>query len=191
MEKFILAIDQSTSGTKSLVVGQDGSVIARSSAEHRQHYPAPGWVEHDPIEIYENVKKTAGQALKLAGIEPGRLAAVTITNQRETALIWDKTTGEPVYNAIVWQCQRTADACEALKAGGYEQIVHAKTGLMLDPYFSAAKWGWILEQVPAAEAEVERRQAARRHCRQLAALEADGREGTRHGLHEREPHLPV
>ncbi len=151
MDKFILAIDQSTSGTKALVVDRNGSVLAKSSADHKQWYPVPGWVEHDPLEIYEKVKQTANEALRQAGIAPGRLAALTITNQRETALIWDSATGEPLHNAIVWQCQRTADVCEALKSEGYGRTVHDKTGLMLDPYFSATKWGWILEQVPGAK----------------------------------------
>ncbi len=150
MENFILSIDQSTSGTKALVVDRHGFVLAKSSAEHNQWYPAPGWVEHDPLEIYHNVKKAARSALRLAGIEPGRLAAISITNQRETAVMWDKTTGMPIYNAIVWQCQRTADKCAELKAAGLEHSVQAVTGLMLDPYFSAAKWGWILEHAEGA-----------------------------------------
>jgi glycerol kinase len=129
--------------------------MARSVAVHKQHYPAEGWVEHDPLEIYEKVKQTATEALRMAGIEPGRLAAVAITNQRETALIWDKTTGMPIYNAIVWQCQRTADVCATLKAAGHEPTVHAKTGLLLDSYFSAAKWGWILKRVPEAKQKLK------------------------------------
>lgn len=148
--KFILAIDQSTSGTKALLVDHDGAVLARSSMEHRQYYPRPGWVEHDPLEIYDNVKKTAQAVLKQAGVEPASLAALTITNQRETALIWDRSTGQPIYNAIVWQCQRTAAVCSRLKEEGYEPMVRAKTGLMLDPYFSAAKFRWILDHAEGA-----------------------------------------
>lgn len=148
---YILAVDQSTSGTKALVVDRSGNIVARSSAEHKQMYTRPGWVEHDPIEIYNNVKHTALEALKSAGIEPGRLAALTLTNQRETAVMWDRTTGLPVYPAIVWQCQRTADLCAAYKAEGHEDKVRAKTGLMLDPYFSATKWGWMLEHADGAK----------------------------------------
>lgn len=151
MEQYILAIDQSTAGTKAIVADRLGQIVARSAAGHKQHYPKAGWVEHDPLEIYRNVKRTAREAMKLAGIEPGRLAALTITNQRETAVMWDRVTGLPVYNAIVWQCQRTSAACEALQAAGHESTVQAKTGLLLDPYFSAAKWGWMLEQVPDAK----------------------------------------
>lgn len=158
MEKYyILAIDQSTSGTKALIVNRSGEVIARSSVEHRQSYPQPGWVEHDPLEIYENVKLSAKQAMQSAGIEADKLAALTITNQRETAVIWDRMTGLPVYPAIVWQCQRTADKCAKLKADlKAEDTVQAKTGLMLDPYFSATKWSWILEQVPEAKRLLEK-----------------------------------
>ncbi|MBD0382760.1 glycerol kinase GlpK [Paenibacillus sedimenti] len=148
---FILAIDQSTSRTKALIVDRSGRIIARSEGGHKQSYPQPGWVEHDPIEIYNNVKITARQAFQSAGIEAGQLVALTITNQRETAVVWDRTTGLPVYPAIVWQCQRTADRCAALKAAGMEETVRAKTGLLLDPYFSATKWEWILEHAEDAK----------------------------------------
>lgn len=150
VETYILAIDQSTSGTKTLLVNQQGEVITRYSLEHKQYYPQPGWVEHDPLEIYHNVLIAAKGVLEKAGLSPSSLAAVTITNQRETALIWDRSTGLPIYNAIVWQCQRTAEVCTRLKNTGYEDIIRSKTGLMLDPYFSAAKFNWILEHVPHA-----------------------------------------
>jgi len=144
MDKFILAIDQSTSGTKALVINCDGSIVAKSAAAHEQIYPAPGWVEHDPVEIYENVKRTAREALMRAGIGAVQLASLTITNQRETAVMWDRTTGKPVHHAIVWQCQRTADECAAMQAAGFTPMVRSTTGLMLDPYFSASKWHWML-----------------------------------------------
>lgn len=152
--KFLLSIDQSTSGTKALVIDQTGRVLAKSTAEHRQIYPLPGWVEHDPMEIYENVKTVIRKVLQLAGVTPGQLAALTITNQRETAVLWDKVTGRPVGNAIVWQCQRTADLCEQLKAAGYEQLVRAKSGLMIDPYFSSTKWKWMLDHNSEAQAKL-------------------------------------
>ena len=148
---YLLAIDQSTSGTKALVIDRSGAVAARSEAGHRQYYPAPGWVEHDPLEIYANVIRVAREALGKAGIEARRLAALTITNQRETAVLWDRTTGLPVHNAIVWQCQRTSGHCARLRAEGHEPMVQAKTGLMLDPYFSAAKWSWMLEHADGAK----------------------------------------
>jgi glycerol kinase len=152
---YLLAIDQSTSGTKALVIDRSGAVVARSEAEHRQYYPAPGWVEHDPIEIYHNVIRVARQALRLAGVEARRLAALTITNQRETAVLWDRTTGLPVHNAIVWQCQRTSGHCARLRDEGHEPLVQSKTGLMLDPYFSATKWSWMLEHAEGAKAKLE------------------------------------
>ncbi|WP_028552976.1 glycerol kinase GlpK [Paenibacillus sp. UNC451MF] len=152
MEKrYILVIDQSTSGTKALIVARSGEIVSRSSAEHKQYYPRPGWVEHDPIEIYERVKQTAEQALQSAGIIPDELAAMTLTNQRETAVLWDPITGLPVHPAIVWQCQRTSEQCARYKLSGLEAKVRSKTGLMLDPYFSATKWAWMLEH--AAEAK--------------------------------------
>ncbi|MET3848135.1 glycerol kinase [Paenibacillus sp. OAE614] len=149
-QRYILAIDQSTSGTKALLVDRQGNTVARSSKEHKQYYPQPGWVEHDPLEIYGNVIAAALSCMEAAGVEPAELAVLTLTNQRETALIWDKTTGLPVYPAIVWQCQRTADVCMQLHEGGNEQIVADKTGLMLDPYFSATKLQWILDHVDGA-----------------------------------------
>ncbi len=144
---MIAVIDQSTSGTKALVVDRQGCIIARSTAEHTQYYPKPGWVEHDPLEIYSQVKSTLRDVLRKAGIGPGHLAALTVTNQRETAVMWDRHTGLPVYPAIVWQCQRTAEACQTLKKANYEKAVRAKTGLVLDPYFTATKWSWMLEHV--------------------------------------------
>lgn len=148
--QYILAIDQSTSGTKALLVNHSDEIIAQSSLEHKQYYPKPGWVEHDPMEIYENVKSTAREVLQKAGVTPASLAALTVTNQRETALVWDRTTGLPVYNAIVWQCQRTADICRRYKQEGHEDTVRSKTGLMLDPYFSATKFKWIIDQADGA-----------------------------------------
>lgn len=150
MDKYILAIDQSTSGTKALLTDRNGMVLARCSEEHAQHYPKPGWVEHDPLEIYANVQKCALAVIRQAGISASELAILTITNQRETAVLWDRVTGEPVCNAIVWQCQRTAARCGEYRAAGHEASVTAKTGLMLDPYFSAAKWGWMLEHAAGA-----------------------------------------
>lgn len=154
-QAYILAIDQSTSGTKALIIDHSGHIIARSGLEHKQSYPKSGWVEHDPIEIYNNVKTTAKQVMQSAGIEEEQIAVLTITNQRETAVAWDRITGLPVYPAIVWQCQRTAQMCAEYKAAGAEAIVRDKTGLLLDPYFSATKWKWILEQAEGAAGKLE------------------------------------
>lgn len=153
--KYILSIDQSTSGTKTLLVNQQGEVIARSAMEHKQIYPKPGWVEHDPMQIYENVKQCMQEVLQKAEVTPDELAAVTVTNQRETAVMWDKATGLPIYNAIVWQCQRTNEICQQLKENGAQALVKAKTGLLIDPYFSATKFSWMLEHVEGATQLVE------------------------------------
>jgi glycerol kinase len=156
MEKdYILVIDQSTSGTKALIMDREGRIAARCSAEHEQFYPHMGWVEHDPVEIYENVKAMARQAMTAAGVGAEQLAALTITNQRETAVLWDRATGLPVYPAIVWQCQRTAGLCNELRAAGLERMIHEKTGLLLDPYFSATKLKWMLEHVPGVRDRLE------------------------------------
>ncbi|WP_166240941.1 glycerol kinase GlpK [Paenibacillus turpanensis] len=154
-KEYILTIDQSTSGTKALVVHRDGSIVARGFKEHKQYFPRAGWVEHDPLEIYNHVKETSLRALQSAGIQPVQLAALTITNQRETAVLWDRHNGMPVYPAIVWQCQRTAGQCAKLQAAGYEKTVRTKTGLLLDPYFSAAKWSWMLDHVEGARSKLE------------------------------------
>jgi glycerol kinase len=150
-KSYLLAIDQSTSGTKALIVDRAGAIITRSTVSHTTSYPQPGWVEQDPMEIYNNVKHSAYEAIRSAGIGYEAIAAMTITNQRETAVIWDRMTGLPVYPAIVWQCQRTDDLCGAYKATGAEASVRSKTGLMLDPYFSAAKWRWILQYVEGVQ----------------------------------------
>lgn len=147
---YILALDQSTSGSKAMIVDKGGAIIAKASREHRQYYPNPGWVEHDPLEIYENVKAILKEVLEKAGMGAGDMEALAVTNQRETVLVWDKTTGLPIHNAIVWQCRRTSDMCEKLKNDGVEAAVRQKTGLLLDPYFSATKIRWILEQVKGA-----------------------------------------
>lgn len=155
-DSYILAIDQSTSGTKALLVDEKGSIIAKETTSHKQLYPQSGWVEHDPIEIYDNVKKVINSIVDSNQSLMGKMKTLTITNQRETLVIWDKYTSEPVYNAIVWQCRRTTSMCSSLKAKGCEEKVHAKTGLKIDPYFSATKAKWILENVPGLKKRAEK-----------------------------------
>jgi glycerol kinase len=147
IEQYILAIDQSTSGTKVLLVNSNGQITHKCSASHTQHYPQTGWVEHDPVEIYENVKALLNEMVQTTSVTEDELAVLAITNQRETVVVWDKETGIPVYNAIVWQCRRTSDMCKELKEQGYETIIQSKTGLKADPYFSASKVKWILDHV--------------------------------------------
>ncbi|MGE5723496.1 MAG: glycerol kinase GlpK [Sphingomonadales bacterium] len=148
--RHILAIDQGTTSTRSIVFDDSGAIAASAQAEIAQHYPQDGWVEHDPEEIWRTAVATAREALARAGLAAESVAAIGITNQRETTLLWDRATGKPLHNAIVWQDRRTAAACAALKAGGHEERVRSTTGLLLDPYFSATKLAWLLDAVPGA-----------------------------------------
>jgi len=144
---MLLAIDQGTTGTSCLVFDLEGELVGRAYREFEQHFPRPGWVEHDAAEIWEVTHAVAGEALDDAGAEPGELEAVGITNQRETVVCWDPQTGEPLHRALVWQDRRTAARCQELKDAGHEDSIRAKTGLVLDPYFSATKVEWLLRNV--------------------------------------------
>ncbi|HSE92598.1 MAG TPA: glycerol kinase GlpK [Methylomirabilota bacterium] len=158
--RHVLALDQGTTGSTALVVDPDGRVRARGYAELSQHFPRPGWVEHEPEEIWTTVEQAASAALKGAGIAGGEVAAVGITNQRETTVLWDRASGAPIHRAIVWQCRRTADTCERLRARGCEPLVRERTGLVLDAYFSATKIGWLLDAVPDARQRARRGELA-------------------------------
>jgi glycerol kinase len=144
---MILAIDQGTTGTTCLVFDEEAELIGRAYREFQQHFPRPGWVEHDAAEIWEVTQAVAGDALKDAGLGPGELEAVGITNQRETVCVWDPDTGEPLHHAIVWQDRRTAARCAELREEGREALIRERTGLVLDPYFSATKVEWLLRNV--------------------------------------------
>lgn len=146
-KRYLLAIDQGTSSSRAVIYGHDASAVASAQQEFAQHYPQPGWVEHDPEAIWSSVQSVAREAMRGAGARAADITAIGITNQRETTLIWDRQTGRCVYNAIVWQDRRTAGQCEALKENGAETKVIEKTGLRLDPYFSATKVAWILDNV--------------------------------------------
>ena len=152
---FILALDQGTTSSRAIVFDAAGAIRAVAQKEFAQHFPRPGWVEHDPEEIWATQLAVAGEAIARAGIHAGDVAAIGITNQRETTVVWDRASGRPVYNAIVWQDRRTAAACDALKARGLEGQVAGKTGLVLDAYFSGTKLAWILDNVPGARAKAE------------------------------------
>ncbi|MGH7356693.1 MAG: glycerol kinase GlpK [Candidatus Rokuibacteriota bacterium] len=158
--RFILALDQGTTGSTALVVDADGEVRARGYAELPQYYPEPGWVEHDPEEIWATVGKAATAALASARIAGGDVAAIGITNQRETTIVWDRRAGAPIHRAIVWQCRRTAPVCDRLRAQGLEATVRARTGLVLDAYFSGTKIAWILDAVPGARQRAGRGELA-------------------------------
>jgi glycerol kinase len=155
MSKHVLAIDQGTTGTTALLLDRRLSVKARVNEEYRQHFPRPGWVEHDLEDIWRTVGSTVRKALRQAGVRPADVAAVGITNQRETTALWRRAGGKPVHRAIVWQDRRTTEACAALKAAGKEPWVREKTGLVLDPYFSGTKLAWLLEHVKGAREDAE------------------------------------
>jgi glycerol kinase len=156
VRSYILAIDQGTTGTTTLVVDHDGVVRGRGYSRITQHYPEPGWVEHDPAEIWAQTLESIDQARHAAGVENTDIAAIGITNQRETALLVDRLTGEPVGRAIVWQCRRTADRCEQLKAQEVADVIQARTGLVIDAYFSATKVQWLLDNLPGVRERGER-----------------------------------
>jgi len=158
--RYVLALDQGTTGSTALVVDPDGAIRGRGYAELPQHFPQPGWVEHDPEQIWRSTTDALAQALAAARALPSDIAAVGITNQRETTVLWERASGRPVHNAIVWQCRRTAPLCAALKAEGAEPEFRDKTGLVLDPYFSGTKIRWLLDEVPGARARASRGELA-------------------------------
>ncbi|MCD6551559.1 glycerol kinase GlpK [Thermotoga sp.] len=154
--KYILSLDQGTTSSRAIVFDERGNVISKTNKEFKQIYPKPGWVEHDPVEIWESQIEVAKKAIKEAGIKPEDIAAIGITNQRETTIVWDKNTGKPVYNAIVWQCRRTAPICDELKEKGYAEFIRERTGLVVDAYFSGTKIKWILDNVEGVREKAER-----------------------------------
>lgn len=155
MTDYLLAIDQGTTSTRSIVFSREGESLASAQQEFEQHFPDDGWVEHDPADIWQSTLDTLSDVLAKAANLPGTIRALGITNQRETALVWNRKTGEPLYNAIVWQDRRTARACEELRERHAQSWVHEKTGLLLDPYFSGSKVAWILDNVDGARAQAE------------------------------------
>jgi glycerol kinase len=160
VRRFILALDQGTTGSRAVVVDPDGAVRGSGYVELTQHYPRPGWVEHDAEEIWQTTVRAIRQALGTARITAAEVAAIGITNQRETVVLWERASGRPVHRAIVWQCRRTAPFCERLKADGAEPEFRRKTGLILDPYFSGTKIRWLLDEVPGARSRAERGELA-------------------------------
>lgn len=155
-QQYILAIDQSTSATKTALIDRAGKITCRKAIPHRQFYPEAGFVEHDPVEIWENTLSALRETIGANQLSPADLAAISITNQRETVLIWDRHSGKPVYPAIVWQCQRGADLCRSLREEGKSKLIREKTGLLIDPYFSASKLSWIVEHVEGVSEKASR-----------------------------------
>jgi len=156
MDTYILALDQGTTSSRAILFDRSARVFSSAQREFRQIYPRPGWVEHDPLEIWESQLAVAREAVASAGVTTAQIAAIGITNQRETTIVWDRATGAPVHNAIVWQCRRSAPLCDALKAGGWERAVRERTGLVIDAYFSGTKIQWLLEHVPGLRGRAER-----------------------------------
>lgn len=150
MKKYVMALDQGTTSSRCILFDKGGNICSMAQKEFTQIYPRPGWVEHNPREIWSSQLAVATECMAMIGANAGEIAAIGITNQRETTILWDKRTGEPVYNAIVWQCRRTSDSIEELKKDGYDRVIREKTGLIPDAYFSASKIAWILREVPGA-----------------------------------------
>lgn len=156
MGKYVITLDQGTTSSRAIVFDASGNIVGMAKKEHRQIYPNPGWVEHDPEEIWENQVDVLKRVVADFNIPSEDILALGITNQRETTVLWDRNTGKPVYNAIVWQCRRTADICEQLKKDGAEDEIHRKTGLVADAYFSGSKIKWVLDKFPELRKEAEK-----------------------------------
>ena len=155
MSRYALSLDQGTTSSRAVIFDHDGKIVGMAQHEFDQKYPDTGWVEHDPIEILTSQLNAAVEVLTRANLRPRDLAAIGIANQRETTIVWDRETGKPIYNAIVWQDRRTAEFCRQLRQDGYENDVRSKTGLLIDPYFSGTKVAWILDNVPGARARAD------------------------------------
>ena len=160
MEKFVLALDQGTTSSRAIIFGREGLAVSVSQKEFEQIYPQPGWVEHDPMEIWSSQMEVIVGAMTKSNVQPSQIAAIGITNQRETTIVWERSTGRPVYNAIVWQDRRTADRCDQIKSEGHAANIREKTGLIIDAYFSATKIKWILDHVEGAKDKAARGELA-------------------------------
>jgi glycerol kinase len=160
MPKYLLALDQGTTSSRALVIDYSGKVISVAQKEFTQYFPQPGWVEHDPNEIWSSQTEVAGDAIGRANLDLKDIAAIGITNQRETAVVWDRKTGEPIFHAIVWQDRRTAPICDQMRADGLGKLVESKTGLVIDAYFSGTKVRWLLDNVHGARERAERGELA-------------------------------
>jgi len=155
LEKYILSLDQGTTSSRAILFNRAGQIVGKAQQEFKQYFPKPGWVEHNANEIWGSVLAVIATVLSESGVKPEQVAGIGITNQRETAVVWDKETGVPVYNAIVWQSRQTADICEELKKAGHENAIRSKTGLLIDPYFSGTKVKWILDHADGARERAE------------------------------------
>ena len=155
-KKYLLALDEGTTSARTILFDREGNVVSAAQQEFRQIYPKPGWVEQDPMDIFASQYATLTECVAKSGVDPEEIAGIGVTNQRETTIVWDKATGRPVYNAIVWQCRRTADVCEMLEREGYGEAIRRATGLKVDAYFSGSKIRWILDHVEGAAERAEK-----------------------------------
>ena len=188
MPSYVLALDQGTTSTRSILFRPDLSVAAVTRREFPQHFPASGWVEHEPEDLWRTTVETIKGVLAKASATASDIAAIGITNQRETTLIWDKKSGKAIHKAIVWQDRRTADHCAALKAAGRQSVFARKTRLLLDPYFSGTKIAWLLDNVEGARRKAEAPKAHFRHRRYISSLAPDQQQGPCDGCHQRVAH---
>ena len=155
-KKYVIAMDQGTTSSRAILFNRSGEIVSVVQREYRQIYPKPGWVEHDPMDIWSSQMGVTMEAMQKIDAKPEEIAAIGITNQRETTVVWEAATGRPIYNAIVWQCRRTAGMIEKMKQEGWEDRIREKTGLIPDAYFSASKIAWILDNVPGARERAQR-----------------------------------
>ena len=184
MKKYILSLDQGTTSSRAILFDHAGRIQSIAQKEFTQIFPQPGWVEHDPMEIWSSQASVASEARLKIGAAPSEIAAIGITNQRETTIVWDRKTGAPVYNAIVWQDRRTASFCEQLKQSGLSDKIRSKTGLIIDAYFSGSKIRWILDHVEGARKKAEEGRLAFGTVDSLACLEVHQRCGACYRYHQ-------
>ncbi len=190
MAKYVMALDAGTTSNRCILFDKKGRVCSSAQREFTQYFPRPGWVEHDADEIWASQLGVAVEAMNKIGASAEDIAAIGITNQRETVIVWDRTTGEPVCRAVCWQCRRTSGYCDSLKAKGLTEKFRNKTGLVIDAYFSGTKIKWILDNVPPPGKKLKRRTAPS-HCGNLADLETDKRQSSSNGLLQCFPHDAV
>ena len=182
MKEYILSLDQGTTSSRAVLLTQRVKRLRAYRKNIRRYSPANGWVEHDPMDILESQLSSAREVIAKAGITAEDVAAIGIANQRETTILWDKNTGKPVYNAIVWQCRRTSEDCARMESQGLQKFFKDKTGLLIDPYFSATKIKWILENVEGVRERAEKGEILFGTVELLAHMESDRGKGTRYGL---------
>ena len=187
MKKYILALDQGTTSSRAILFDKASRIVSSVQREFTQFYPKEGWVEHDPLEIWNTQSAVMREAVEKAGAKPSEIAAVGITNQRETTVVWNKKTGKPIHNAIVWQCRRTASLCDQLKAEGLETYIKEATGLVVDAYFSGTKVKMDFGQRDRGPSPRRAGRDSLRNDRHLASLEPYERRGPRNGLLQRLP----